>query len=195
MSIQWVPNMSQKRRRYVTKETYIYDQRDLHTDMSIKWVVDMSQKRRTNMTKETYRQKQALNKNSICRKRDIHILQKRPTCVTKAAYIWDQRDLHIRKNNSICRKRDVHILQKRPTYLNKMTYIWDQRDQHISRKGPTKESTQIMTFWVSFVLSVGFYCHVCRSLLTFAQVSFVKDVWDSFAQVFWHSRRSLLTFA
>jgi len=120
----------------MTKETYIYDKRDLHI-----W-----QKRPTYMTKETY----------IYGKRDCHIWPKSPTYVAHICrrprglqlqislgmhmshitqkHRYDTRHVHTwQKVSYIHDKRDLHkwIVSRRHGCATKETYRYDKRDPHV----------------------------------------------------------------
>ena len=143
----------------MTKETYIYDKRDLHI-----W-----QKRPTYMTKETY----------IYDKRDLHIWQKRLPYMAKEPYICGthmqetprittaDKSRHAyesyhaetqiwRTSRTYMTKSELHTWQKRPssitlealwhkrpTYMASETNKSGERDLHIWQKRPTYMTKEI----------------------------------------------------
>ena len=133
----------QKRPTIMTKQTYFYDKRDLHTstwsDTLCLW--DQYIYIYTCMTKETY----------IHDKRDLHIWQNRPSYTTEEVYTHPLDLTHFAcetKKIYICMydKKHLHIWQKRPTRMTKKTYVHDKRDQHKRQKRPT-HMTNVEDTW------------------------------------------------
>jgi len=93
---------------YVTKETYMYDQRD--SNLCSKKPTHMT-KETTHMTEETY----------VYDKRDLHI--------------WKKRTIYMTKETNVCDKRDLHTWQKRLSFFfGWETYVYNQWDLYIQAK-------------------------------------------------------------
>ena len=128
------------------------------------------QKRNTNMSKETNihfllrtcTAVVAVGQHKLV-KRDLPICQKRPTNMSKETYKYVKRDIHLRCITHTYGFGCGQVTQTCPKGLANMS----------------KETCNMKRGLCSRLISIGFFGHMCRSLLTYLSVSFDVFV-DSF---------------